>query len=154
MKVIKRFIYTILLLVLALVGLIFLGGGITLRIPSLGLLGKPYRTAGTVVKINHWTESGESYTSPQVEFITESGQTISVDMICPPLDCYAEYEVGSIVGVIYPSNFPEFAIADTLMGRLGTPLFILFAGLIFIGIGSVGFAVMVDEWREDFRRLY
>jgi len=123
------------------------------RIPSLGLFGKALRATGTVVRINHWTESGEAYTSPQVEFVTESGQKVSVDMICPPLDCYAENEIGSIVGVIYPSNLPELAIADSLMGRLGTPLFMLVIGLVFLGIGSVGLAISISDWWDGFRRF-
>jgi Protein of unknown function (DUF3592) len=154
MKLVKRFIFTILFFSLILAGLFFLAADISTRIPSLGIFGEAHKTMGTVERINHWTESGEAYTSPQVQFNTQSGQTVSVDMICPPLDCYAKYEVGSKVGVIYPSNFPELAIADTSMGRLGTPLFILVISLIFLGIGSVGFAVLIDDWREDLRRLF
>jgi hypothetical protein len=150
----KRFFLTIIFFVLTLASLFSLVAAIPTRIPTLGLYGKAYRATGTVVKINHWTESSEAFTSPQVEFTTESGQKISVDMICPPLDCYGEYEIGSRVGVIYPSNFPEMAIADSLMGRLGTPLFMLVISLLFIGIGFAGLAVVVSDWLDGFKRLF
>jgi len=154
MKVIKRFILTIIFCVLTLVGLLSLAVTTATRIPSLGIFGEAHRTTGTVVRINHWTESGEAYTSPQVEFITGSGQKFSVDMICPPLDCYASCEVGSKVDVIYPSNFPELAIADTLIGRLATPLFMLGIGFVFLGIGSVGLTVSFSDWWDGFNRLF
>lgn len=144
----KKLLLILVFLILTLVGLIFLVFTITTRVPWLGLLGEAHRTTGTVVKINNWTESGESYTSPQVEFITEDGQEISVDMLCPPLDCYADYEIGSKVGVIYPRNFPEMAIADTLMGRLGTLLVMLVISLVFVVVGSVGIAYVISDWRE------
>jgi hypothetical protein len=151
---VKRFILALVFFVLSLVGLFLLVAAITIRLPSLGILGEAHKTSGTVVRINHWTESGEAYTSPRVEFITGSGQKFSVDMICPPLDCYASYEVGSKVGVIYPSNFPELAIADTLIGRLGTPLFMLGIGFVFLGIGSVGLTVSFSDWWDGFKRLF
>ncbi len=151
MKLIKRFFLIILFLILTLAGLLALVIALIIRIPSLGILGEAHRTTGIVVKINHWTESGESYTSPQVEFNTETGQLISVDMICPPLDCYAEYEIGSQVGVIYPSRFPDMAIADTFMGRVGTLLFVLFFGLVMLMIGGIGLAITLSDWRDELR---
>lgn len=141
----KTLLRTLFFLLLTLTGLALLIATVTMRIPSFGFLGKARKTTGTVVQVSHWMESGESYSSPIVEFTTYDGRQISVDMICPPLDCYTDYEIGSKVGVIYPSNFPDMAIADTLMGRLGTPLFISVFGLVLLAIGLVGLAVAIDD---------
>lgn len=130
-------------------GLFILVLGLMVLVPSLGLLGQAYKTTGTVLEINSYTESGVSYQSPLVEFTTVDGQQINVDMYyCVPFECFADYTIGSKVSLIYPSNLPEFAIADTLSGRLWTPLFIMIIGLVITLIGSVYLAIVISDWRD------
>jgi hypothetical protein len=144
---VKKLILSLFLFGLTLIGLLLLGV-LVLRMPSLGWLGEAHKTTGIVVGINNLAESGKSFQVPRVQFSTENGQQISVDMICPPFDCFSDYNVGSKVPMIYPSNYPEFAIADTTMGRLWTPLFIFVIGLMFTLSGPVYLAKLISERRK------
>jgi hypothetical protein len=144
----KKLILSLFFFVMTLCGLFLLVITFKTRLPSLGLLGEARKTTGTVVEINSMTESGESFQVPLVQFTAENGQQFSVDMICPPLDCYAEYGVGSQVPVIYPENFPQLAIADTFIGRLVTPLFMLFVGLMLTLPGPVYLAGIISNRRR------
>jgi Protein of unknown function (DUF3592) len=140
----KKLILALFHFVIILAGLILLGIFIT-RIPSLGLFGEAHRTTGVVVEINTETESGESFQVPRVQFTTENGQQITVVMICTPFDCFSNYGIGSRVPVIYPNNFPEFAIAGTLMGRLWTPLFLLLMSVVCTLYGSLYLAMLIGK---------
>jgi hypothetical protein len=149
---IKKLILSLFLCVLTLVGLLLLGIFV-LRMPSLGWLGEAHKTTGIVVGITNLAESGESFQVPRVQFSTENGQQISVDMICPPFDCFSDYNIGSKVSLIYQSNYPEFAIADTAMGRLWTPLFFFVIGLMFTLSGPVYLAKLISERRKSSSRF-
>jgi hypothetical protein len=149
----KKIILALFYLLLILTGLFFSGLSIILRMPWLGFLGEAHQTTGTVVGINTWTESGVGYRSPQILFTTERGEQISIDMICWPFDCLRNYDIGSALPVIYPSNYPENAIADTVMGRIVTPLCTLLIGLVLLIAGSALFVGVIIEGVKKFKRL-
>jgi len=148
----KLIIASIVLIITLPIGLIMILGIVTQRMPYLGLLGEVRRTTGTVVGINTWTESGENYQSPQVQFTAENGQQISIDMVCAPIfDCFTNYEIGSKVPVIYPRNFPESAVADTFVGLIWTPICMLLLGVAFTLLGPVYLAIVISDRRERYR---
>lgn len=149
----KKIIIALFVLIITLpIGLIMMLGVVTQRMPYLGLLGMVQRKTGTVVGINSWTESGEKYQSPQVQFTAENGQQISLDMVCAPIfNCFANYEIGSKVPVIYPSSFPEYAVADTFIGIIWTPICMLLLGVAFTLFGPVYLAIVIIDRRERYR---
>ena len=146
----KKLIVASLVLIITLpIGLFLLFGIVTIRIPYIGIFSEVRRTKGTVVAINHWTESGTAYQSPQVQFFTEEGQEISIDMVCAPLlDCFADYEVGSKVPVIYPKNYPEGALADTFIGLVWTPFWMILLGIAFSLAGPVYLYFVISDIKE------
>ncbi len=92
-------------LLMGLVGAMILCGIGWHLAQRVGLGGQMVRTTGTVVDIVTEYESGERYTVPVVQVVTEKG-TVRAEIDCALIACFGEPHIGMIVPVIYPRDHP------------------------------------------------
>ena len=112
-------------------------------VDSAAVVAGGVRTTAPIVRVDVWSEAGDTYRSPIVELETEDGRRIEADLHCVPVACFAEWlnwygaPTKGHVPVAYPRGAPERVMADTWIGRFGHPAFFVILGSLAAAVGLV-----------------
>jgi hypothetical protein len=139
----------VVLMFLAGIGLAWLLSGVVGQ--QIGFERKAQRVLGRVVALQERPSGGKFNTSvyaPVFRFATADGQ--SVDAIGEDGSDPPAWKIGETSQLLYDPARPSHVAVDTLRGRWGSPLLMVFVSLSFFAAGTLG--LRTRRWRL-FQRL-